>query len=74
MDGKFQALKVGDKDCVVQQLAQRFKDDAKLRLAKIANGSDPAFRNGSPKPSESRWITGEQWDKQQSRKKRASKA
>lgn len=74
MDGEFKSFKVGDENCIVQNLAREFKKDAELRLAKIANGADPKFRNGNPKPGETRWVTGEQWDKQQSRKKRASKA
>lgn len=67
MNGQFKAMKVGDKDCVVQQLAQRFKDDAEIRLALIANGADPAHRNGGAKPSETKWVTEAQWDARKAR-------
>ncbi len=52
MDGQFKAFKQGDKTCVVQDLARRFKEDAILRLARIANNSHPDYKNGHPKNRE----------------------
>lgn len=49
MNGKFLAFKQGDENCVVQNLARKFKEDAQLRLAKIANGKHPAYKNGKQK-------------------------
>lgn len=44
MDGEFKALKVGDKNCVVQNLAQKFKEECQLRLARIQNGVHPDYQ------------------------------
>lgn len=46
MDGKFSAFKQGDTNCVVQNLARKFKEESQQRLAKIANGKDPRYKNG----------------------------
>jgi len=46
MDGQFKAFKQGDSTCVVSNLARKFKEEAQLRLARIANGKDPAYKNG----------------------------
>jgi len=52
MDGQFKAFKQGDNTCVVQSLARKFKEDAQLRLARIANNSHPEYKNGHPKNRE----------------------
>lgn len=52
LDGEFKSFKQGDENCVVQNLARRFKEDAQLRLARIANGVDPKYKNGHPKHKE----------------------
>jgi hypothetical protein len=36
----------------VQSLAKKFKEDAQLRLARIANNQHPDFKNGHPKSKE----------------------
>lgn len=46
MDGEFKSFKVGDTNCVVQNLARKFKEEAQLRLARITNGADPKYKNG----------------------------
>lgn len=46
MDGQFHSIKQGDANCVVQNLARKFKEDAQLRLARISNGADPKHKNG----------------------------
>lgn len=71
MDGKFAAFVQGDETCVVQNLARKFKEEAQMRLARIANGADPAFCNGNPKVSETKWVTGAEWDKKMKRTKKA---
>lgn len=52
MDGSFKAFKKGDKTCVVQDLARKFKEDAILRLALITNNAHPDYKNGHPKHKE----------------------
>ena len=52
MDGQFKSLTVGSETCVVQTLARKFKEDAQLRLARIANGAHPDYKNGHPKDRE----------------------
>jgi hypothetical protein len=54
VDGQFKAFKQGDDTCVVQNLARKFKEDAQLKLARIANNSHPLYRNGHPKSKEKR--------------------
>jgi len=46
MDGQFRSFRQGDENCVVQSLARKFKEEAQQRLAKIANGADPRYKNG----------------------------
>jgi len=46
MDGQFRSFRQGDENCVVQSLARKFKEDAQQRLARIANGADPRYKNG----------------------------
>lgn len=46
MDGQFKALKKGNKTCVVQALADKFREARQLKLARIANGADPKYKNG----------------------------
>ncbi len=46
MDGAFQSFKVGNKTCVVQELARKFREDRVLKLARIANGKEPSHVNG----------------------------
>lgn len=46
MDGQFKALKRGNKTCVVQALADKFREDRQLKLARIANGKEPQYKNG----------------------------
>lgn len=52
MNGSFKAFKQGDKNCVVEDLIRKFREDAQLRLARIANNSHPAYKNGSNKHKE----------------------
>lgn len=69
MDGKFQAFVKGDKTCVVQTLANQFREDEKIRIALRFNGKDPEYINGGAKPSETRWVTEAQWNSRKKTKK-----
>lgn len=42
---------------VVELAKQKFRDDAILRLAKIANGKHPDYVNGCPKDAEKGRLT-----------------
>ena len=42
---------------VVEMAKQRFRDEAVLRLARIANGAEPTYVNGSPKDAEKGRLT-----------------
>lgn len=42
---------------VVEMAKQRFRDDATLRLARIANGKQKEYVNGSPKAAEKGTLT-----------------
>lgn len=37
---------------VVEIAKQKFREDAQLRLARIANNAEPEYRNGHPKATE----------------------
>jgi hypothetical protein len=47
MDGQFKSLTTGDSQCVIRDLALRYKEDCQLRLARIQNGAHPDFQNGA---------------------------
>lgn len=47
MDQIFQFAKGSRLSKVVEDATQQFKDDAKLRLARIANGKEPSHKNGA---------------------------
>ena len=52
MDGAFRAL-VSEKGVgVVNDLLQKHREDCQLRLARIANGADPRYKNGHSKDRE----------------------
>lgn len=42
----------GVRSQIVEIAKQRFRDDAILRLARIANGAEPDYENGNPKDEE----------------------
>lgn len=42
---------------VVEIARQKFRDDATLRLARIANGVQPEYQNGHPKDAEKGRLT-----------------
>lgn len=42
---------------VVESAKQKFRDDAILRLARIANDAEPQYVNGSPKDAEKGRLT-----------------
>jgi len=46
MDQIFQFAKGSRKSKVVENAVQKFKDDATLRLARIANGKEASHKNG----------------------------
>ncbi len=49
MSGAFKAL-VSEKGVgVVNDLIRKHREDCQLRLARIANGAHPDYKNGNPK-------------------------
>ena len=49
MDGAFKAFIKQNGTCVVEDFARKHREDCQLRLAKIANGADPKYKNGYAK-------------------------
>lgn len=46
MDGAFKAFIRSHGTDVVENFARKHREDCQLRLARIANGADPKYKNG----------------------------